>query len=155
MDKGDLVPDFTLLDQKGQERSLREFTENGPVVVFFYPSAMTQGCTAESCRFRDLAAEFEEVGAQRIGISADDVERQREFSELHGFDYPLLSDPDGVVAALFGVRRRIGLPGALAALRTRRWTFVIGGDNRVLEVVKSELHMEVHADRALEALRNR
>ncbi|MEV8441103.1 peroxiredoxin [Actinosynnema sp. NPDC051121] len=153
MDKGELVPDFTLPDHKGQERSLAEFTAAGPVVVFFYPAAMTPGCTMESCHFRDLAAEFAEVGAQRVGISADPVDRQREFAEANGFDYPLLSDPDGAVAAMFGVRRKVPLPGALSALRTRRWTFVIGADRRVLEVVKSETRMEVHADLALRALR--
>lgn len=153
MDKGDLVPDFTLHDHKGEARSLAEFTASGPVVVFFYPAAMTPGCTMESCHFRDLAAEFAAVGAQRVGISADPVDRQREFAETNGFDYPLLSDPDGAVARLFGVRRKLGLPGPLAALRTRRWTFVIGADRRVLEVVKSETRMEAHADRALEVLR--
>ncbi|MFD1151503.1 peroxiredoxin [Saccharothrix hoggarensis] len=153
MNKGDIVPDFTLPDHKGEERSLAEFTAAGPVVVFFYPAAMTPGCTAESCHFRDLAAEFAAVGAQRVGISADPVDRQREFADANGFDYPLLSDPDGAVAALFGVRRKVGLPGPLAALRTRRWTFVIGADRRVLEVVKSETRMDVHANRALEVLR--
>ncbi|QFZ20325.1 peroxiredoxin [Saccharothrix syringae] len=153
MDKGDLVPDFTLYDHKGQQRSLSEFTAAGPVVLFFYPAAMTRGCTMESCHFRDLAAEFAEVGAQRVGISADAVDRQREFAEANGFDYPLLSDPDGAVARVFGVRRKVALPGPLAALRTRRWTFVIGTDRRIIAVIKSETQMEAHANEALEVLR--
>ncbi|NKQ53787.1 peroxiredoxin [Amycolatopsis sp. K13G38] len=147
MDKGDLAPDFTLLDDKGEKRSLSEFLASGPVVLFFYPAAMTAGCTAESCHFRDLAKEFAEVGAQRLGISPDDVSKQQEFSAKHGFDYPLLSDPDGEVAKQFGVRRKFG------PLLTRRQTFVIGTDRRVLEVIKSEVRMAVHADKALEILR--
>ena len=62
------------------------------MVLFFYPAAMTGGCTKEACHFRDLAAEFEEAGAQRVGISTDPVAKQKQFADMHGFDYPLLSD---------------------------------------------------------------
>jgi peroxiredoxin Q/BCP len=149
MKVGELAPDFALPDETGTTRALREFLETGPVVLFFYPAAMTKGCTAESCHFRDLAAEFAAVGAHRIGISPDAVDRQAEFSEKHGFDYPLLSDADGAVATEFGVRRSFG------PLLTRRQTFVIDTDRTVLEVIKSELRMAVHADRALAVLRAR
>ena len=63
------------------------------MVLFFYPAAMTYGCTKESCHFRDLKAEFEAVGAQRVGISADTVNKQLQFAEKHGFDYPLCPTP--------------------------------------------------------------
>jgi peroxiredoxin Q/BCP len=149
MKVGELAPDFELPDETGTTRALREFLETGPVVLFFYPAAMTKGCTAESCHFRDLAAEFAAVGAHRIGISPDAPAKQAEFSELHGFDYPLLSDADGAVATEFGVRRSFG------PLLTRRQTFVIDTDRKVLEVIKSELRMAVHADRALAVLRAR
>ncbi|MGS2615799.1 peroxiredoxin [Micromonospora sp. LZ34] len=148
LDVGDVVADFALPDQTGTVRRLSEFLAAGPVVLFFYPAAMTRGCTAESCHFRDLAAEFAAVGAQRVGISRDPVAKQAEFARLHGFDYPLLSDPDGVVAGRFGVRRRL----PLGPLSTRRVTFAIGADRRVIEVVHSELSMTGHADRALRAL---
>jgi peroxiredoxin Q/BCP len=149
MNPGDLAPDFTLSDDEGNQRSLGEFLANGPVVLFFYPAAMTAGCTKESCHFRDLAKEFAEVGAQRVGISADTVAKQAEFTAKHSFDFPLLSDPDGVVATQFGVRRR------LAVLPNRRQTFVIDTDRRVLDVIKSEVRMDTHADQALAALRAR
>lgn len=149
MKAGDLAPEFELPDETGTPRSLTSFLETGPVVLFFYPAAMTKGCTAESCHFRDLAAEFEAVKAHRVGISPDDVAKQKQFSERHTFDFPLLSDTDGAVAQQFGVRRSFG------PLLTRRQTFVIDTDRRVLEVVKSELRMAVHADRALEVLRAR
>jgi peroxiredoxin Q/BCP len=149
MKPGDLVPDFTLSDDDGNERSLGEFLANGPVVLFFYPAAMTAGCTKESCHFRDLAKEFAEVGAQRVGISPDAVAKQAEFTAKHSFDFPLLSDPDGAVATQFGVRRRFG------PLLTRRQTFVIDTDRRVLDVIKSEVRMDTHADQALAALRAR
>ncbi|MGA8207221.1 MAG: peroxiredoxin [Candidatus Dormiibacterota bacterium] len=147
MDKGDRVPDFELPDETGAPRRLSEFLASGPVVIFFYPAAMTAGCTAESCHFRDLAPEFSALGAQSIGISADGVARQHEFSERYSLDCPLLSDRDREVAAQFGVKRRFG------PIPVKRWTFVIGGDGRVLEVIKSETRMNRHADRALEVLR--
>ena len=147
MRAGDTAPDFELQDETGASRRLGEFLANGPVVLFFYPAAMTYGCTRESCHFRDLKAEFEAVGAQRLGISADSVEKQHQFSEKHSFDYPLLSDPDRTVAEQFGVKR------GSTILPNKRATFVIGRDGRVLEVISSEINMNKHADRALEVLR--
>ncbi|WP_406069710.1 peroxiredoxin [Micromonospora sp. NBC_01638] len=145
---GDVVQDFELPDETGTPRRLSEFLAAGPVVLFFYPAAMTRGCTAESCHFRDLAAEFTVLGASRVGISRDPVAKQAEFSQLHGFDYPLLSDEDGTVAQQFGVRRRL----PLGPLSMKRLTFVIGADRRVIEVIHSEVSMNDHADRALRAL---
>ncbi|MFD9733579.1 peroxiredoxin [Umezawaea sp. NPDC059074] len=147
MKPGDLVPDFTLPDQHGASRTLSTLLEDGPVVLFFYPAALSGGCTVESCHFRDLAAEFAEVGAQRVGISTDSVSRQKQFSDVNSFDYPLLSDVEGEVAQTFGVKRRFG------PLPVKRHTFVIGVDSRVIEVVKSEFGMTSHADKALTALR--
>ncbi|WP_430502102.1 peroxiredoxin [Micromonospora trifolii] len=145
---GDVVQDFELPDETGTARRLTEFLAAGPVVLFFYPAAMTRGCTAESCHFRDLAAEFTALGATRVGISRDPVAKQAEFSKLHGFDYPLLSDADGAVAQQFGVKRRV----PLGPLSMKRMTFVIGTDQRVIEVIHSEVSMNEHADRALRAL---
>jgi peroxiredoxin Q/BCP len=147
MKPGDTAPDFELPDDKGNLRSLAEFLALGPVVLFFYPAAMSTGCTRESCHFRDLAKEFADVGAQRIGISPDDVGKQAQFSATHSFDFPLLSDPDGTVATQFGVRRKFG------PLQTRRMTFVIGTDRTLIDVISSEVRMGVHADKALAALR--
>ncbi len=147
MRRGDLASDFNLPDERGQAQTLSGFLAKGPVVLFFYPAAMSPGCTAESCHFRDLKAEFIALSAVRVGISDDDPATQRRFSDRHGFDFPLLSDVDGQVARHYGVRRGIPL------LHTRRWTFVIGRDRRVAEVIKSETRMSRHADRALEVLR--
>lgn len=147
MQIGDRVEDFELADETGRMRRLSEFLADGPVVLFFYPAAMTKGCTAESCHFRDLGEDFAALGARRVGISSDAVVRQAEFSAMHGFDYPLLSDPDGAVARRFGVRRNFG------PLPTRRQTFVIGPDATLWGVVKSEVRMHAHADDALALLR--
>ncbi len=144
---GDRAPDFTLRDQDGVERHLAELVAHGPVVVFFYPLAGSPGCTAESCHFRDLASEFADLQATRLGISMDPVARQAAFARAQHLDYPLLSDPGGVVARAYGVRRALGL------LRVRRVTFVIGSDRIVVARFASERHMGAHADHALAALR--
>ncbi|MGW5424422.1 peroxiredoxin [Streptomyces sp. NPDC003943] len=149
MKVGDIVEDFTLPDETGQPRSLSGLLAEGPVVLFFYPAALTPGCTAEACHFRDLAGEFRAAGAQPVGISSDEVARQQEFADRHSLGYPLLSDPKGEIRDRFGVTRGFSLAP------TKRVTFVIDEDRRVLEVVRSELRMSAHADRALAALRAR
>ena len=147
MDIGDVVEDFELPDETGTARTLSGLLAGGPVVLFFYPAAMTPGCTKEACHFRDIAAEFKGLGAQPVGVSADSVDRQAQFADRYSLGYPLLSDPEGTVRERFGVTR------GLAAVPTKRVTFVIGTDRRVVEVVRSEFRMSVHADKALDALR--
>ena len=149
MKTGDKAPDFELPDQTGTPRKLSDYLAAGPVVLFFYPAAMTPGCTKESCHFRDLEAEFGAVHAQRLGISADPVDKQHQFADKYGLDFPLLSDADRSVAKAFGVKR------SPTILPDKRATFVIDPDRTVVEVIRSETRMEHHADRALEVLRSR
>ena len=151
MNRGDRVAEFELPDQTGTTRTLAGLLADGPIVLFFYPAAMTPGCTKEACHFRDLAGEFAAVGASRVGISADPVAKQAEFADKQKFDYPLLSDTDGAVATQFGVKR--GLLGKF--LPVKRATFVIDTDRTVLAVISSEISMDTHADKALEGLRSR
>ena len=146
IEKGVIAPDFELPDQAGTVRRLSDLLAGGPVVLFFYPAAMSSGCTAESCHFRDLAAEFAAAGAVRVGISTDPPERQAAFDQKHSLGYPLLSDVDGAVATSLGVKRRFLTP-------VKRVTLVIGPDRAVLEVISSEMSMSRHADAALEFLR--
>ncbi|MGE2719893.1 peroxiredoxin [Mycolicibacterium celeriflavum] len=151
MKTGDRVAEFELPDQMGTVRSLSELLADGPIVLFFYPAAMTPGCTKEACHFRDLAAEFAAVGASRVGISTDAVDKQAKFADKERFDYPLLSDADGAIATQFGVKR--GLLGKF--MPVKRTTFVIDTDRTVLAVIASEINMDGHADKALEVLRQR
>src|ERR1700716_1642312 len=172
---GEKAPNFTLYDHTGWPRRLSALLSEGPVVLFFFPIASSPICTAQACHFRDLSNEFATVGTQRVGISTDTVDKQAHFAQQRSFDYPLLSDGDGVVSELFGVRR-----GRLAKLRksvvareaarrgrhtrrrgllarllpVRRTTFVIDTDRTVLKVVSSELRASVHADQTLWFLEN-
>jgi peroxiredoxin Q/BCP len=143
MDVGDLAPDFTLSDHLGHDITLSDTLRHGRVVLFFYPAAMSNRCSAESCHFRDLATEFAALGAQRLGISMDSVKRQEKFARTKALDFPLLADLGGRVASLYGVKR------GLDVLRVRRTTFVIDTDRTILDIITSELSMAVHADRAL------
>jgi peroxiredoxin Q/BCP len=148
MDVGDIVEDFSLPDDQGVTRSLTGLLADGPMVLFFYPAALSAGCTVEACHFRDVLAELKAAGGHPVGISGDEVERQAEFAGKHSLGYPLLSDRDGTVRALFGVGR-----GALGLTAVKRMTFVVDTDRRVLAVIKSEIRMDAHADKAIEALR--
>jgi len=151
IEQGDVVNDFELPDQDGVPRRLTDLLAGGPVVLFFYPAAMSTGCTAEACSFRDLAAEFRAAGAMRVGISKDTPAKQKKFAELNGFDYPLLSDADGRLAAAMGVRRKI----PLGPMSTKRLTFVIDTDRHVLGVIHAEMNMQAHAAQALKVLAER
>ena len=142
------IPDFSATLADGRTVQLSELLTDGPIVLFFYPKAFTPGCTAESCHFRDLAAEFAALGAQRIGVSRDDVATQAKFADSYDLDFPLIADPDGSVAQIFGAKRMGPLP-------SKRQTFVIDTDRSLLGVVSSELNMQVHAADALELLRTR
>ena len=146
--QGDQAPDFELEDQTGTSRNLTKMLESGPVVLFFYPAAMTAGCTRESCHFRDLASEFAAAGAQPVGISKDEVAKQKQFDDKHSLGFPLLSDTERQVAEAYGVKG-----GMLGLSPVKRATFVIDQDRRVRAVIKSEVNMNTHADKALQALK--
>jgi thioredoxin-dependent peroxiredoxin len=141
-----IIPDFQATAHTGESLQLYALLDHGPVVLFFYPKAHTPGCTAEACHFRDLGPEFAALGALRVGVSRDGLPAQATFADRHGLDYPLLTDEDGEIARIFGVKR----PGPLWS---RRQTFVIGTDRRLLGRIRSETCMHKHADGALELLR--
>ncbi len=149
MNTGDQVSDFELQDETGTPRRLSTLLESGPVVLFFYPIASSGGCTQEACHFRDLAADFRGLGAQPVGISGDNVTKQSVFATSNSLGYPLLSDKGNKVAKELGAYRA-WLPGGL---HTRRMTFVIDRDRRIVQVVASEKSMTTHADEALDFLK--
>ncbi|GAA3078906.1 peroxiredoxin [Pseudonocardia yunnanensis] len=149
MQIGDQVDDFELEDETRTPRRLSSLLVHGPVVLFFYPIASSGGCTQEACRFRDLAGEFAAVGAHPVGISSDNVTKQSVFATSNALGYPLLSDAGNKVAKQLGAYRWF-LPGGL---HTRRITFVIGQDRRLIHTIASETQFDLHADQAIEALK--
>ncbi|QAY60675.1 thioredoxin-dependent thiol peroxidase [Microbacterium protaetiae] len=98
---GDPAPDFTLLDQDGRSVSLHDL-RGQKVVLYFYPAAMTPGCTTEACDFRDSIASLGGAGYTVVGISRDTPAKLREFRERDALTFPLLSDPDHAVHDAYG-----------------------------------------------------
>lgn len=99
---GDKAPQFMLPDQDGEEVSLSDF-EGKKVLVYFYPKAMTPGCTVQACGLRDNMDTLSEKGVEVLGISTDKPEKLSRFVEKEMLNFTLLSDEDHVVAEKFGV----------------------------------------------------
>jgi len=101
LEPGRLAPAFTLLDQEERAVAVRDL-RGGPVILFFYPEAMTPGCTKEACDFRDSLAPLQAAGYTVLGVSRDDPEKLVRFRERDGLTYDLLSDPDHKVHLKYG-----------------------------------------------------
>jgi thioredoxin-dependent peroxiredoxin len=101
LDTGAQAPDFTLLDQDEHPVSLSDFAGRR-VILYFYPAAMTPGCTTQACDFRDNLASLQGAGYTVLGISRDTPEKLREFRDSDGLTFPLLSDPDHSVHEAYG-----------------------------------------------------
>ena len=138
---GDQVPEFSVVDDRGNTQSLSAY-KGQKLVVFFYPKANTPGCTAEACDLRDHYKELQNAGYALLGVSADSQKKQRNFSEKYSFPFPLLADEDKQVIEAFGVwgpkkfmgREYDGI---------HRITFLIdenGLVERVIEKVKTKEH---------------
>ncbi len=139
------APDFALPDQNGKTVRLSDYLGKYAVVVYFYPKDETAGCTAEACKFRDDFEKFSDAGAVVLGISDDSPESHKSFAANHRLPFQLLSDTDGAVRKLYGVKKTLGLiPG--------RVTFVIDRDGIVRHSFSSQMDAERHVDEALAAL---
>ncbi|WP_078325364.1 thioredoxin-dependent thiol peroxidase [Mycobacteroides salmoniphilum] len=101
LEVGDKAPAFTLLDADGEKVSLSSY-KGRKVIIYFYPAAMTPGCTKQACDFRDSLAELNGAGLDVIGISPDKPEKLAKFRERDGVNFPLLSDPDKTTLTAYG-----------------------------------------------------
>ena len=141
---GDFAPLFNLEDDKGQQVALEDLRGEKNVVLYFYPKAMTPGCTLQACGIRDTKGAFAEKETVVFGISPDTVDRLRNFVEKEKLNFPLLSDVDKVAIKAYGawgVKKFMGKTygGVL------RISFVIGKDGRIKHVVdkvKTKTHHE-------------
>ena len=123
---GEQAPAFTLTDQDGTAVSLGDFAGDN-VIVYFYPAAMTPGCTTEACDFRDNLNSLKSAGYRVIGISKDTPERNKEFQEQEGLNFPLLSDEDLAVHKAYGAYGEKKLYGKTVE-GVIRSTFVVDPD---------------------------
>ncbi len=128
---GDKAPDFTLESNQGS-KSLRELHGEW-TVLYFYPKDNTPGCTQEACDFRDA---MPGMGAQVLGVSADDLASHADFAEGHNLSFPLLSDPTGEVAKHYGAFGRKMIPHTDKTYEgVLRSTFIIDPDGNVAEAM--------------------
>ena len=150
MEPGDEVPDFELPDQTGTPRRLSTLLADGPVVLFFYPAAMTTGCTKEACHFRDLAAEFRAAGVQRVGISRDRSTSRS--SSPTGTRSTTRCSPTSTARSPTSSASSAAGSASGSARPVKRCTFAIGTDRKIVAAIHSETNMDKHADEALSAL---
>jgi peroxiredoxin Q/BCP len=146
---GRKAPDFTLLDQDGKKVKLSDF-KGKTVVVFFYPKAMTPGCTREACDFRDEVAAFTKKKVAVLGISKDTPAGQKKFQEKYELPFPLLSDADLEVQKAWGVWGKKNMYGKMVE-GTIRTTVILGTDGKV-ERVFGKVKVDGHVASILEAL---
>jgi peroxiredoxin Q/BCP len=126
---GDVAPDFTLPDADGNEVSLATL-RGQRVIIYFYPAAMTPGCTKQACDFRDSKADLSDAGFAVLGISPDSPAKLAKFREKEGLTFPLLADPDRAVLQAYGAYGEKMMYGK-KSVGVIRSTFVIGADGKV------------------------
>jgi peroxiredoxin Q/BCP len=129
---GDKAPDFRLHDQDGQTVVLSDF-KGRKVLVYFYPKALTPGCTTQSCCVRDALGELQNAGVAAVGISPDPPARQKRFDETHNLGFPLLSDEDHAVAEAYGVWGEKSKAGR-TYMGIIRSAFLVDEEGRVAQV---------------------
>lgn len=137
-----IVPAFTLKDQHGESVSLKSFRERHNVVLYFYPKAMTPGCTAQACGLRDSRAALEALDTVVLGVSPDPAARLGKFVDKEQLNFTLLSDEDHAVAEKYGAWGLKKFMGRefMGILRS---SFIIGKDGRlkhVMDKVKTKTH---------------
>lgn len=138
---GDRAPSFQAVGDDGQLWRSEEHVGRTILVVYFYPAAMTDGCTKQACSFRDNRSQLQELGAEVVGVSGDRLDNLRAFKGSNMLNFPLLSDTEGSIARAFGVP--LGQGGTIRRevdgqqleltrdVTAARWTFIIGKDGRI------------------------
>lgn len=148
--KGDAAPAFSLADQEGNTISLTDFAGKSRVVLYFYPKAMTPGCTVQAQGLRDSSEGLANRDAVAIGVSPDPVRRLKKFEEKEELNFTLLADEDHAVARAYGVW---GLKKFMGReyMGVHRVTFVIDKDGSIAHVM-DKVKTKTHHDDVLEVL---
>lgn len=138
---GDEVTEFSGLNDQGVHWKSSQIKTDF-LVVYFYPAAMTSGCTKQACAYRDNKATFDKMGVTVVGISGDEVENLKHFKESYQLNFPLISDNNGSISKIFGVptneggsiTREIGGENYLLTrgITTPRWTFVLDKSRKII-----------------------
>jgi peroxiredoxin Q/BCP len=142
---GDAAPQFTAPTTDGSKLSLDDITSRKHVVLYFYPKDDTPGCTKEACSFRDNLQTIRELGAEIIGVSVDDVQSHKKFSEKYRLPFTLVSDTDKQISTAYGVLKD---PGTY----TNRVTFLIEKGGKIVKIFP-KVDVSKHTEEILVALK--
>ena len=144
---GEIAPTFKLQDQNGDWHTLEDY-KGQYVVLFFYPKDGTPGCTTEACNFRDNIFAFDDLDTQILGISLDDVDSHKEFSEKYSLPYPILADVEKESAVDYGVLGKF-----MMMTITKRESFIIDPDGLIVKHYKN-VDPDKHTDEVIEELKS-
>jgi len=148
---GNLAPAFSTVDQNGNKVSLKDFRGKKNIVLYFYPKAMTPGCTVQACGIRDTRKQFDKLNTLVLGISPDAPDRLTRFIEKQNLNFDLLSDEDHSIAEKYGVWGLKKLAGR-EYMGVKRMTFIIGDDGRLKHIME-KVNTKKHHDDVLAVLR--
>lgn len=144
---GDKIPFFTLPDHNGKSFSVESLFAKKALVIYFYPKDETAGCTRQACAFRDHYQDFQDAGAEVIGISSDSENSHGSFVDHHNLPFVLLSDKDGEL------RKQFGVPPSLLGLLPGRVTYIVDKKGVVKYIFNSQIRIEKHITEALRILK--
>ncbi|MCH9692985.1 MAG: peroxiredoxin [Gammaproteobacteria bacterium] len=139
LDVGARAPDFLLNDHDGNEISLSDLVQNGPLILYFYPADFTPGCTKEACSIRDNHDDIKSVGLQVAGVSPQDADSHRRFREEHDLPFILLSDEEKVAVKMYDVDGPFGVG-------VRRATFLISQDRIIKDAMMADVRISRHEE---------
>jgi len=142
---GKPAPVFSLPNQAGKKVSLKDFKGKKHVVLYFYPKALTSGCTVQACAIRDHANQFKKLNLEVLGVSIDSVERLKKFAEKEGLNFNLLSDEDHQIAEKYGVWQKKKLYGR-EYMGLVRSTYIIGKDGKIKHIMPKVATKTHHCD---------
>ncbi|HWL10340.1 MAG TPA: peroxiredoxin [Planctomicrobium sp.] len=161
---GDAAPEFSAKDDTGADWKSSDHVGKKAIVVYFYPANMTGGCTKQACKFRDDFSKLKELNIEVVGVSGDNVESHKLFKKAHDLNFTLLADTEGNVAKAFGVPSTPGektltfeVDGKneqfTRLVTTKRWTFVIGPDGKLV-YVNTSVNPTTDSEEVAKAVRN-
>ena len=149
---GNNAPSFTLLDQNGQNVSIKDYKGSKNVVIYFYPKAMTPGCTVQACGLRDSKRRLSNLDAVALGVSPDPISLLKKFENKESLNFTLLSDEDHAIADKYGVW---GLKKFMGKefMGVIRSTFVINKKGKVAHIMQ-KVKTKTHHDDVIEVLKS-
>jgi peroxiredoxin Q/BCP len=136
---GTNAPEFILPDEHGNDVSLVDLLQSGPLILYFYPADFTPGCTKEACSIRDMHDDLIAVGLQVVGVSPQDADSHAKFRQQHNLPFPLLCDPEKVAIKMYDVDGPFGVG-------VRRVTYLINQSKKIQDAVQADVLVNRHKE---------